>query len=180
MQLYPRWMEMPEIEAKFGTLDTRANVALALAIIVVMAQLIMAVFVFKIWLNARPSHRSDDAERGLELENTGRGVPADGRPRGLQSSSTMASPVGPSSAESRGRPVAAYNRDARHGERDDYYNPRPISKKPTWTAGSGLGEQTHGTDYTTQRREISFESDPKTNRNNTDYGRKGNRFAHGT
>lgn len=186
MQVYRR-MEMVEMEEKLGSVDTRANAALALAIILLMAQIIMAIFLFKVWLNARESRReAADSERGLELQPTSRGicassVPEDDNTVPRQPQNThVAAPVGPSSSQARGRPVAAYDRGGVHGEADSYYNPSPISRKPTYTADSGLGQQTHGADYTQQRRQGRFEDGHNTNRNNADYGRKGNKFAHGT
>lgn len=184
MQVYRR-MDMVEMEAKLGSVDTRANAALALAIILLMAQIIMAIFLFKVWLNARESRREADPERGLELQPTSRGMPTNTAPvqntvpRRPQNAH-VAAPVGPSSTQARGRPVAAYDRGDIRGENEDYYNPSPISRKPTWTADSGLGQQTHGADYTQQRRQGRFEDGHKTNRNDADYGRKGNKFAHGT
>lgn len=177
-----------EMAAKLSTVDTRANAALAIALVVLGTQLIMAVFIFKIWLNARKSHRqSADPERGLELANNPRSAPADTRPRQPQAL-PMPSPVGHTPAESHGRPVAAYGDREVHGENHSYFHPTtPVSagrrpdRVPTWTAGSGLGEQTHGADYREQRRSARFGSDAphRTNTNNADYGRRGNKFAHG-
>ncbi|KKY34075.1 hypothetical protein UCDDA912_g05952 [Diaporthe ampelina] len=179
-------MEIPEMEAKLGTVETRANSALALAIILIGAQLVVAVFLLKIWLNARPSRQPHDAVRGLELDDVPRGVPADTRARRPRAPPT-ASPIGPTPAQAHGRPVPAYVRAEARGENEDYFNPassrvgRWPARQPTWTAGSGLGVQTHGADYTEQRRSGRFSSDnPRTNTNNADYGRKGSKFAHGT
>lgn len=172
---------MVEMEAKLDSVGTRANVAIALAIILLVAQITMAIFLFKVWLKGRESRRSDD----LELQPTSRGMPANTapvantvprRPQNVH----VAAPVGPSSTEAHGRPVAAYDREDIYGENEDYYNPPPVSRKPTWTADSGIGPQTHGADYTQQRRQKRFEDGHNTNVNNADYGRKGNKFAHGT
>lgn len=178
-----------EMAAKLSTVDTRANAALTIAIVVVGAQLVMAVFVFKIWLNARESRRqSADPERGVELANNPRSAPADTRPRRPQAL-PMPSPVGHNLADAQGRPVAAYGEREVHGENESYFHPTtPVSagrrpgRVPTWTADSGLGEQTHGADYTERRRSSRFGSDGphRTNTNDANYGRRGNRFAHGT
>lgn len=171
------------MDAKLDSVDTRAYAALAIAIIAIGAQLIMVVFMVKLWRNARPSHRSADPERGLELDNVPRAAPADTRPRGLPSS-PLEYPVAPTPAQARAPPVAAYKAytpGERHGEADAYFYPQPPTKKPTYTADSGLGAQTHGADYYTQRREARHGSDGhRTNTNDADYGRRGNRFAHGT
>lgn len=174
------------MESKLGSVETRANSALALAIVLIGAQLVIAVFLWKIWLNARPSHQSHDAERGVELDNVSRDVAANTRPRRPKAPPTT-SPIGPTPAESHGRPVPAYVRGEARGENDSYFHPvpttggRPPTRQPTWTAGSGLGPQTHGADYNEGRRPARFQvHSPRTNTNDADYGRKGNKFAHGT
>lgn len=173
------------MDAKLASVDTRAYAALAIAIIAIGAQLIMVVFMVKLWRNERPSHRSADPERGLELDNVSRAAPADTRPRGLPGS-PIEYPVAPAPAQSRGRPVVAYKaytpNEPHGGEADAYFYPPPLARKPTYTAGSGLGTQTYGADYhREQRREARHGSDGhRTNTNNADYGRKGNKFAHGT
>ncbi|KAG6353710.1 hypothetical protein INS49_005419 [Diaporthe citri] len=188
MSLYSQTVDItsPEgtMDAKLASTDTRAYAALAIAIIAIGAQLIMVVFMVKLWRNARPSHRSADPERGLELDNVPRAAPADTRPRGLPGS-PIEYPVAPTPAQSHGRPVAAYKAytpTERHGgEADAYFYPPAPARKPTYTADSGLGTQTHGADYREQRREARHESDGhRTNTNDADYGRRGNRFAHGT
>lgn len=177
-----------EMATKLSSVETRANAALAIAIVVLGTQLVMAVFIFKIWLNARKSHRqSADSERGVELANNPRSAPADTRPRRPQAL-PMPSPVGHTPADAHGRPVAAYGPGEVHGENHSYFHPTtPVSagrrtgRVPTWTADSGLGEQTHGADYTERRRSARFGSDRPhmTNTNDADYGRRGNKFAHG-
>lgn len=189
-----------EMPAKLASVETRANVALAVAIVAIGTQLVLAVFLFKIWLNARPSRRqSADPERGLELDNVPRNAATGTHTRRPFPAST--SPVAPATAEAHGRPVPAYGQTIVHGENEDYYNtasrsgggqrsrqPTPHSggrrpsRQPTYTADSGLGSQTHGADYSTRRREARHGSDAphRTNTNNADYGRKGNRYAHGT
>lgn len=173
------------MDAKLASVDTRAYAALAIAIIAIGAQLIMVVFMVKLWRNARPSHRSGDPERGLELDNVPRDTPVDTHPRGLPGS-PIEYPVAPTPAQSRGRPVAAYKaytpNEPHGGEADAYFYPPPPTRKPTYTAGSGLGTQTYGADYyREQQREARHGSDGhRTNTNNADYGRKGNKFAHGT
>lgn len=176
----------PEVgmDAKLNSVDTRAYAALAIAIIAIGAQLIMVVFMVKLWRNARPSHQPADPERGLELDNVPRTEPADTRPRGLPSS-PLEYPVAPTPPQSHGLPVAAYKAytpaGATHGEADEYFYPPQPARKPTYTASSGLGAQTHGADYTQQRREARHGPDGhRTNTNDADYGRRGNRFAHGT
>lgn len=186
MSLYSRNdITSPEgtMDAKLASTDTRAYAALAIAIIAIGAQLIMVVFMVKLWRNARPSHRSADPERGLELDNVPRDAPADTRPRGLPVA-PIEYPVAPAPVQAPGRPAAAYKAytpDRAHGEADAYFYPPAPARKPTYAAGSGLGSQTHGADYYNQRREARHGSDGhRTNTNNADYGRRGNRFAHGT
>lgn len=171
--------------AKLSSVETRANAAIAIAIVVIGTQIVLAVFMFKIWLNARPSRRqSDDVERGLELDNVPRNAATDTRPRRPRAPDTS-SPVGPTPTEARGRPVAAYGHV--DGESESYYTSAPLSggrrpsRQPTWTADSGLGQQTHGANYSQQKREARHGSDAhhRTNTNDANYGRRGNKFAHG-
>lgn len=170
-----------EMAAKLSTVDTRANAALAIAIVVLGTQLVMAVFIFKIWLNARKSRReSADPERGVELANNPRsGAPADTRPRRPQAL-PMPSPIGNNTAEAHGRPVAAYRNEEVHGENESYFHPttpvptgRRSGRVPTWTADSGLSKQTHGADYRERRRSSRFGSDAphRTNTNDANYSR---------
>ncbi|KAH8767268.1 hypothetical protein F5883DRAFT_521888 [Diaporthe sp. PMI_573] len=188
------------MEAKLGSVAMHADIALALAIILLMAQIIMTILLFKVWRNGRPSRRPDDAERGLELQDAPRRMPTGNTSRSRSKNPPMPTentggsrsrnprmaapaPVGRSPAEAHGRPVPAYHREetrTRGGENEDYYNPTPISRRPTYTVDSGRGQQTQGADYTKERREGRFEDRHNTNVNNANYGRKGNKFAHGT
>lgn len=191
-----------EMPAKLASVETRGNIALAVAIVAIGTQFVLAVFLFKIWLNARPSRRkSADPERGLELDNVPRNAATSTHTRRPFPAST--SPVAPTPAEARGRPVPAYGHTTVHGESEEYYNTAPHSgggqrtrsrqrtphsggrrpsRQPTYTADSGRGEQTHGADYSTQQREARHGSDAphRTNTNDANYGRKGNKYAHGT
>ena len=167
-----------------GSVETHAKAALALAIILLITQMIMAIFLFKVWRSGRPARRPADAERGLDLQDASRGMSTGDTGRCRPQNPPRAAPapalapVGPSSAEALGRPVAAYQGTRTHGENEDYYNPSPISRRPTYTVDSGRGEQTYGTDYTKVRREPRERHN--TNVNDANYGRKGNKFAHGT
>lgn len=199
MPHYPRQYITPpppggEMEAKVAAVETRANAALAVAIVVIGAQVVMAVFMFKLWLSARASRRAAaDEERGHELGNVPRGQPAGRRPRAPQAS-PVGSPIGSSPGRAGGRPVAAYDPTVLHGgQADTYLNEaqegyvsepahvsRSAGRQPTWTYGSGEGEQSHGADYSGRRRSGRYDEPHRTNRNDADYGRRGNRFAHGT
>lgn len=182
------------MEAKLAAVETRANAALAVAIVVIGAQLAMAVFMLKLWLSARASRRAAaDEEHGHELGNVPRGPRAGRRPRAPKAS-PVGFPIGTSPGRAAGRPVAAYDPAVLHGGAADAYlnearegyvsEPthvsRPAGRQPTWTYGSGDGEQSHGADYTARSRSPRYEDQHRTNTNNANYGRRGNKFAHGT
>ncbi|POS71449.1 hypothetical protein DHEL01_v210155 [Diaporthe helianthi] len=189
MQLSPQ-TTMAEMESRLDGVETHANAALALSIIVLIEQILMAIFMCLARQKLRAFHnQSADTERGLELQDTSRGVSVKAASRRQAQDPPLAAPaparsrqpVGPSPDEALGRPVAAYETGQVHrGEADDYYNPSPISRRPTYALDSGLGEQTNGVDYTKQRRSKRYEEPHNTNVNDAHYGRKGNRFAHGT
>lgn len=183
------------METKLDAIETRANAALAVAIVVIGAQLVMVVFMFKLWLSARKSRRAaaDEERGGHELGNVPRGPPAGRRPRAPRAS-PVGSPIGSSPGRAAGRPVAAYDPAVLHGgaadaylneAQEEYvsepaYVSRPAGRRPTWTYGSGEGEQTHGADYTERPRSGRYDEPHRTNTNNANYGRRGNKFAHGT
>ncbi|KAG8156494.1 hypothetical protein KVR01_013598 [Diaporthe batatas] len=171
---------MAEFQARLGDMERNAGAALALAIIAILVEVVMMTFIFRHGRQRDRGQRSVDVERGLDFQDTNRHQPQD-PPLAAPAPTRSRNPVGHSPADALGRPVAAYESqgDELHGEADDYYNPSPISKRPTYDVGSGMGAQTHGTDYTRHRRQSSGDG-PRTNRNDADYGRKGNKFAHGT
>lgn len=182
---------MAEMEtSRLDHVERNSDAALALSIIVLLVQVFMVIFIYQARQKVRALHQSSDTERGLELQNTSRGVPTRSSSRPLAHDPQLAAPaptlsrdpVGRSPAQALGRPVAAYEsqEELHGGEADDYYNPAPVSRRPTYAADSGTGEQTHGTDYSKTRRSKRYEERHNTNRNDADYGRKGDKFAHGT
>jgi hypothetical protein len=215
-------MQVQEMEAKLGSVASRANAALALAIILLTTHVVTTIIFFKAWRKTRESQSPSDFERGMrrfELQNNLRGIPTGGtrtrQPRNTSRAAPAAAPAPTpiaSSVHSLGLPAAAYTTD-HYGENRDYYfeqpssssrpptthttttnssrfekkydesfQPTPISKRPTYTKGSGIGEQIYGVDYTKELRTPRHGSaggPGPTNVNDADYGRKGNKFAHG-
>ncbi|KAK2595713.1 hypothetical protein N8I77_013738 [Diaporthe amygdali] len=174
------------MEQKLNLLTLRVNVVLAFVVIMAVTHWLLGVLLFTLWWE-QSSRRTPDLERGLELQNISREVPRSSHPPGR----STAPPVAASPSESRGRPVAAYSHG---GENEDYYNieisPEPravrdhahMQHESIRSPPAVVRQQTYGADYSTQPRENRFHGGDfnRTNTNDANYGKRGNRFAHGT
>lgn len=186
MRLFSR-MDGAPLDGKLNLLKIHTNIVLAVVIMIVVSQAFLGIFLCMIWRKNQPSRQTTDLERGLELGNVSRNIPRSTQPQ----APPIPSPIAPTPYEARGRPVAAYTRDAV----DDAYSPGPSSRdvpRPQMAPRDitrGIShQQTFGTDYSKSRRENRFDvgdrglgyTNGRTNTNDADYGKKGNRFAHGT
>lgn len=165
------------------TLESLTKGVLALMIISTLIQLATLILMFPV-LRKKKTTGEPDPERGIELQDrTANSSTARPRVQERENGGPSSNNHANRATASEGWTIQGLRAPSPTAHTDPYVNAQSRWQEQQARPSGSRGQQTYGRDYSNGGRESRFAADTHqshNSNNNVNYGRKGNRFAHGT